>query len=220
MNSFTSSINNAPFPVQAIMVITLLMVGYKTHRFARRKNTAAIHPVLSLGMILIFGVFFFYRATDGLYVEKLESNWKPMNATILSVAIDHQYQSHRGRLFFANTLPRAYIYWYPVWDYSYTVNGQNYIAEPYRSNDFPHTFDQESAAQSLANSRPNRSKTMGYYDPEHPQHSVLEKYSAGAKELRFLVISLLLLALGVYKTINFNTALENYKIDQKHRNNL
>ncbi len=126
--------------------------------------------IILLGSMLIFLIlmagWFGYMASTVQRWERAERTWSTTEGVVESWAIRSSTDRRSGR-----------VTWSPYWTYSFTVNGQRFgstsIEIPSGYN--AHWYASSAAAEADAMSRLVGSTVQVYYDPEHPQQSVLDR---------------------------------------------
>lgn len=118
-----------------------------------------------MAVLLVICVYCIYIALNYQNLSRDELNWPSTQAIVLAQTIEKSPgRSDYGR-------------WVPVWTYSYTIAGKNYVS---RSNDVPnsssmHKFNTKEQALDDVASRPVGAKIVVYYDSNEPQRSVLDR---------------------------------------------
>ncbi|WP_408203594.1 DUF3592 domain-containing protein [Paraburkholderia sediminicola] len=132
---------------------------------ARKTNPTFVR--LLIAWLLLIGCFFCipgYQMLCRAQSTHAEKTWPSVEGTIQTVQI-------KSRVTGGHTI------WYPVWSYSYFIDGNPYLAG---SRDLPGGYqptgyDSERDATANATSRPMGAKVTVYYDPVAHQRSVLDR---------------------------------------------
>jgi hypothetical protein len=117
--------------------------------------------------------------------ERVERGWPATEGVIRSWAIRSSVDKRSGR-----------VTWSPYWTYSFTVGGKLFSST---SIDIPagynaHWYSTSPSAESDALSRPVGAVVPVYYDPAHPQQSVLDRRTSSADGWVFWALCVLPLA--------------------------
>jgi hypothetical protein len=143
-------------------------------------SLTALVVMCFFGMSLINAAFQMKKATEEI------QNWPSVPATIEGQEV---YQRPPGK-----TGP---TWWAPTWSYSYEINGK-VIHSHSTSAEYAYALaskPRREEAQAELEQRPIGSHVTAFYDPEHPELSVLDKRADG-QTLRYLFLMLGILILG------------------------
>lgn len=162
-----------------------------------------------LGSLVIFPVLIAgwlgYGVSTAQRWQQAERTWSTTEGVIQAKAIRSSTESRSGR-----------ITWSPYWTYSFTANGQRFVSTgieiPFGYN--AHWYASSAAAEADAWSRPVGSTVLVYYDPERPQHSVLDPRTFSAGDGVVWGLCILLLGLAVWLGwLTFRTAKRGRETD-------
>ena len=128
-----------------------------------KRIVSAISCALAAITLLWASEHLAYKAVCAYRLAQAERTWPTTDAIIVHSHIE--------------TTSENATRWTPVWDYSYTVNHDRYIA---RSTDliggFAQTwYEAREQAEDAADDRPIGTHTIVFYDPENPGQSVLDR---------------------------------------------
>jgi hypothetical protein len=124
-------------------------------------------------LYILFSILLAIPIQQRRAMANAEQGWKEINAEIISS--DVEAVGLRGR-----------VSWYPFWFYSYTVNGHQYRGDSraFTTGYEKRWFDSAEAARKSAASRSNATTVSAFYDPEVPEHSVLDRHVSSWREFR------------------------------------
>jgi hypothetical protein len=119
-----------------------------------------------------------------------EQSWSSTKGQIQTIRVD-------------STTWRGHTRWYPVWSYSYAVNGTQYSAG---STDLTAHYQVSvfNSANNAARLRPLGTEATVFYDPNAPQHSVLDPLEISDLDWEVTLLTLL------FPLIPFGTAAALY----------
>jgi hypothetical protein len=148
----------------------------------------------SLGLALLGSIVIFLpllagwlasTVLTGQHWERAEQKWATTEGVVKSWAIRSSVDERSGR-----------VTWSAYWTYSFTVNDQLFSGTSIEipSGYAVHWYGSSAAAHADALSRPIGSVVSVYYDPEHPQKSVLDRRTSSSADWVVGGLCLLLLS--------------------------
>jgi hypothetical protein len=136
-------------------------------------KTFLIPAFIIIGLYILFSILLAIPIQQRRALANVERGWKETNAEIISS--DVEAVGLRGR-----------VSWYPFWFYSYSVNGHQYRGDSrtFTTGYEKRWFDSTDAARQSAALRSNATTVSAFYDPEVPEHSVLDRHVFSWREFR------------------------------------
>jgi hypothetical protein len=119
-----------------------------------------------------------------------------MLCTVVYTQDEQAWPSVTGKIQTArveSTRSKGRAYWYPVWSYSYVVDGTPYSAgnRDLQGRFAIASFNSEVSAIAAAALRPIGADITVFYDPSAPQHSVLDRRTMSPLDWEFTLLTLL-----------------------------
>jgi len=136
-------------------------------------KTFLIPAFIIIGLYILFSILLAIPIQQRRALANAEQGWKETSAEIISS--DVEAVGLRGR-----------VSWYPFWFYSYSVNDHQYRGDSrtFTTGYEKKWFDSADAARQSAALRSNATTVSASYDPEVPEHSVLDRHVSSWREFR------------------------------------
>lgn len=153
-------------------------MGHQAKRRRRASLSSARTDYRRIGcawalVLLLPGLLFLFSAARDAAGMGARKSWRSTQGTILSAAYAADRRSRSGKF-------GGYTVYRPEIRYSYTVAGQPYEGDVWRSHRTSLSSEQEAA--QIVRGYPLRSPVTVYYDPLDPSRSYLVPERVGADE--------------------------------------
>lgn len=165
----------------------------KIKKMQQMSSLTWMMPIVLL-LSFIMGIFLTFGAVKEMKEWRRSQSWPSVTGTVINTKIDEIRQtSNEGDVFVSYTLQITY---------QYSVNGIIYTSDRIGFNRQP-SYSFEEGAQKAYNAYAPNGRVIVYYDPDRPDHAILDPKLFDYKDMTFGSSLIVLSVIGIPLVIFF-----------------